>query len=705
MADGPLDLFPYEMRPIQKKLVKSIDRTLMEGDHIIIEAGTGSGKTVSALAPSLSYAYRHGKRVLYLTRTNSQQKQVVEEFRRIRKLDRSPIVENTDDLKNDVVDEVMEELNRELSGEEAHEDFSSANGGPWRGGPGNGICVAIQGRNNLCPLTDEEAEFITGTPDELSKMCSERKKNTTSKMMGKPTGGKECRFFSAYLLDDGLDARRWAMEVSPTAEELLSKCLMMGICPYEVTKTILPDAVLVTAPYIYFLSPFIRRRLLEWMDCSIEDLVIIIDEAHNLSQFARELSSITLSTVTLKLGLAEVDSTGDHRIGKPFTIKNFIEMFLRALEDISEEYLIDEDGLVPPSALSEAMMMLFKTNSSRIDSMASEMLHHGQAIQDQKKAQGKLPRSYIHRVALFYKTWQELEFESFSPLINRGRNGELSLEAHAMDPSQITSDLLKAHASVHMSGTLSPLEEYRDTIGLPGDSPLMALPPPFPLKNRMIVFDQDLTTNYEILQNDPEMKLRFRERLERLFSLTDGKNTAVFFPSFDLMGDVLGNQELEDGTTLPAYLNNGRKFFIEKRGSSQADVMELASSFKESNGGVLVSVLGGRLSEGMDFPGRSLEAVIIVGIPYPKPNARQRALSAFYDIKFGKGWEYTVHAPAARRLKQAMGRMIRSEKERGFGAILDKRAKHFSAEFPDISAASEDLSEVSGFFQGKVYLE
>jgi DNA excision repair protein ERCC-2 len=706
MADGAMDLFPYDIRPIQKRIIQSVGRALIDGDHVVIEAGTGSGKTVSALAPSLSFSYRHGKRVLYLTRTNSQQKQVVEEFRRIREScsSRTIDVDSKKEENADLVDEVMEELNREMRGK-VREEEELEDVGLWEGGPGKGICVAIQGRNNLCPLTDEEAEFITGTPEELSKMCSERKRNTTSKMMGKPTGGKECRFFSAYLLDDGMEARKWLGELCPTAEELYSECMRLGICPYEVTKAVLPQAVLVTAPYIYFLSPFIRRRLLEWMDCGIEDLIIVVDEAHNLAQFSRELSSISLSTNTLRLALAEVEAMGDHRIGKPFTIRNFLEMCLQALTDIAEEYLIDEDGLVPPSAFSEAMMMLFKTNSSRIDSMASEMLHHGQAIQDQKKAMGKLPRSYIHKVALFYKTWQELEFESFSPLINKSRRGDLSLEAHAMDASLITSKLLEAHGSIHLSGTLSPLNEYRDTIGLPEDTPMIKLPPPFPPNNRLILFDQDLTTNYEVLQNDPEIKLRFRERIEQLLSLTKGRNTAIFFPSFDLMGGVLGNQELEDGSTLPAYLDTGREFFIEKRGSSQGDVMDLASRFKESRGGVLVSVLGGRLSEGMDFPGKSLEAVLIVGIPYPKPNARQRALSAFYDIKFGKGWEYTVHAPAARRLMQAVGRMIRSENERGGGMILDKRAKHFSAEIPDMEAASEGLSELSGFFEGKLYLK
>ncbi len=703
-----MGLFPYDIRPIQRSIMDNIQSSLISGDHIVIEAGTGSGKTISALAPTISYAYGHGKRVLYLTRTNSQQKQVVEEFRRIR-ANSGPEVEKKYrsvpcDKDSDIVDEVMKEINSELQGVDNNGDVELPDPvGPWEGGPSNGLCTALQGRNNMCPLTGEEPEFITGTPEELSKMCSERKKNTSSKMMGKPTGGKECRFYSAYLMDDGMEMRQWAAKACPTAEQLFSKCMRIGICPYEVTKVMLSDAVLVTAPYIYFLSPFIRRRLLEWMDCSPEDLIVVVDEAHNLAQFARELSSISLSTNTMKLALLEVESMGDHRIGKPYTITNFLDVCLKAMSEISDEYLIDEDGLVPPSAFSEALMMLFRTNSSRIDQMASEMLHHGQAVLDQKKAMGKLPRSYIHKVALFYLTWQELEFETFSPLIVKGRRkGELSLEAHAMDPSQITSVILDTHSSIHLSGTLSPLNEYRDTIGLPDDAPLLKLPPPFPLSNRKVQFDQDLTTNFEILNKDPEMKMLFRERILEVLGSTGKRNTAVFFPSFDLLNEVLGTQELEDGTTLPMYLDIDREFFIERRGSPQSDVMDLANEFKNSSGGVLVSVLGGRLSEGMDFPGNTLEIVMIIGIPYPKPTARQRALSSFYDIKFGKGWEYTVHAPAARRLLQAVGRMIRSEEERGYALLLDKRAKHFHTEFPDLSPYTGDVSILERFFEGKV---
>ncbi|MEM2976346.1 MAG: helicase C-terminal domain-containing protein, partial [Thermoplasmata archaeon] len=115
-------------------------------------------------------------------------------------------------------------------------------------------------------------------------------------------------------------------------------------------------------------------------------------------------------------------------------------------------------------------------------------------------------------------------------------------------------------------------------------------------------------------------------------------------------------------------------------------------------GGVLMSVVGGRVSEGIDFPDRELEVAIIVGIPYPKPTARQRALQYFYDLRFGRGWDYTVRAPTARRMLQAIGRLIRSERDRGVAVILDRRALQFAEFLPGLVTSENPVEEVIRFW-------
>jgi DNA excision repair protein ERCC-2 len=77
---------------------------------------------------------------------------------------------------------------------------------------------------------------------------------------------------------------------------------------------------------------------------------------------------------------------------------------------------------------------------------------------------------------------------------------------------------------------------------------------------------------------------------------------------------------------------------------------------------------------------------LLAGIPFPKPTAKQRALLHYYEMKFGKGWEYTVKVPASRKMLQSIGRLIRTEKDVGAAVILDRRAKQF-ADRMDLVAA------------------
>jgi DNA excision repair protein ERCC-2 len=108
--------------------------------------------------------------------------------------------------------------------------------------------------------------------------------------------------------------------------------------------------------------------------------------------------------------------------------------------------------------------------------------------------------------------------------------------------------------------------------------------------------------------------------------------------------------------------------------------------------------MGGRISEGLDFPDRELEVAVVAGVPYPKPTAKQRSLLHYYEMKFGKGWEYTVRAPACRRMLQAIGRLIRNETDVGAAVILDRRAKQF-ADRIDLIQSTDLSSDLVNFFE------
>src|SRR5580698_9605057 len=69
LARSPL---PYEYRPGQLEMAKAVERALTEHRHLIVEAGTGTGKTLAYLLPAL----RTGQRVIVSTGTKALQDQL-----------------------------------------------------------------------------------------------------------------------------------------------------------------------------------------------------------------------------------------------------------------------------------------------------------------------------------------------------------------------------------------------------------------------------------------------------------------------------------------------------------------------------------------------------------------------------------------------------------------------------------------------------
>jgi len=266
------------------------------------------------------------------------------------------------------------------------------------------------------------------------------------------------------------------------------------------------------------------------------------------------------------------------------------------------------------------------------------------------------------------------------------------VEAYCLDPSLGAEIIKHFHSTIHMSGTLEPLEEYRDSLGLPEDTELISYPSPFPENNRKILFVKDVSTKYDEFLKDEKIVTRIGKYISNICN-SFPKNTMVFFPSFNIMSMFKRNDTLN---------SINRCVYFEEQKMSQAALMELISDFKEhgNNNGekaALFSVMGGRISEGMDFPAEQLEIVVIVGIPYPKPTARQRALQHYYDLKFRKGWEYTVEAPAARKILQSIGRLIRDEDDRGVAVILDRRATRFKKYIRYLEESNNPLKDINDF--------
>src|SRR3954467_13678454 len=68
----------YEFRPQQLEMAAAVERAFHDGHHLLVEAGTGVGKSFAYLLPAIDYAVKHKKRVVISTHTISLQEQLID---------------------------------------------------------------------------------------------------------------------------------------------------------------------------------------------------------------------------------------------------------------------------------------------------------------------------------------------------------------------------------------------------------------------------------------------------------------------------------------------------------------------------------------------------------------------------------------------------------------------------------------------------
>jgi DNA excision repair protein ERCC-2 len=447
--------------------------------------------------------------------------------------------------------------------------------------------------------------------------------------------------------------------------------------------------------------------LLDWLSVSDDDLILVVDEAHNLPNYLRDLFSAQLSMWMLNSCVLEAEKYGDPMLsGGKIAVSSFCKMLMEIVNCLRDNYVygllenglrrnVNEkhDAVIPSHELESEILSRLKITSKTLHDIVSDLIAYGEKIQEYRQKDSKLPRSYLHKLGMFLEFWITIEMEQYIKLVvddSHGKNPRI--EAYCLDPSIGTRVINDFHASIHMSGTLEPLEEYRDSLGLAKETGLVFYPSPFSKENRRIFYCRDVTTKYDEIARDEKIITRMWNYVSGICN-TFEKNTMVFFPSFN---------------TLSLFRNKGyfndikRCLYIEEQSMSQSDLMNLVTNFKscgdeEGDGATLFSVMGGRISEGMDFPAEQLEIALIVGIPYPKPTARQRGLQKYYEFKFGKGWEYTVNAPTARKLLQSIGRLIRDEHDKGVAVILDKRAPRFKQYIREMRESTNVIEDIHTF--------
>ena len=219
---------------------------------------------------------------------------------------------------------------------------------------------------------------------------------------------------------------------------------------------------------------------------------------------------------------------------------------------------------------------------------------------------------------------------------------------------------------VLMSGTLTPPKMYADSLGISSERPLItqSYPSPFLADRRPVLVASDVTSKYTA--RGPENTRKIRRHIHALLQNTPG-HVAVFCQSYRMLEEIVEEADWP-----------GRMLLIESRTWSKKRVDNAIQQLREARHRgtkvLIAGVFGGRLSEGVDYSGNILDAVVCVGIPIAPKSVPQDALREYIDGKHqGMGWMYGALQPAVNSVLQGMGRAIRKSEDRAFILLLDNR--------------------------------
>ena len=115
--------------------------------------------------------------------------------------------------------------------------------------------------------------------------------------------------------------------------------------------------------------------------------------------------------------------------------------------------------------------------------------------------------------------------------------------------------------------------------------------------------------------------------------------------------------------------------YIQSKDMTEKEKNEFISHFKEDNKRTVIALalIGGAFGEGIDLVGDSLIGVVIVGIGLPKINYESNKIVDYYKQNDINGFNYAYTYPGMNKVMQAVGRLIRSETDKGAALLIDER--------------------------------
>jgi len=677
----------YEFRRGQWQMAQAVEAAIEEKRHLIVEAGTGTGKTLAYLLPVI----RSGKRVIISTGTKNLQEQLF--FKDVPFLERALFAAGPSHGGGQQIPPFGRNDNASARNDNAGTRSDHADGKL-------SVCY-MKGRNNyLCrkklyDLTDQPV--LSGLEEIEHYRAIAAWEKTTQ------TGDRAelAELPEASALWHKLDAR--------TDTCLGQKCKEWDRCFITVMRRRAAESdIIIVNHHLFFADLAIKLEAEDAPDAGVlpESAVVIFDEAHELEEVAGNYFGISVSNTRMEELARDIEALLQKERLYTAGISGAIKA-LRARSQLFFSLLPAHEG----RASFEGRREFLEENGEEYNA-----LH--QALRRIVAELEQLPQK-PDQVFQFARRAHQLDFqlgfvmESEDPntvfwIERRGFRGapggparrksseekhtggrsNVYLQATPIEVGSILRQCLwsKLETSVLTSATLAVgggFDYIRQRLGL-DHAREFVVPSHFDYESQAILYvPPDLPD-----PRAPQFAGQASDRIRRLLEITRGR-AFVLFTSYAQMNEIYDR------------LLGLLEFPVLKQGDAPKSA--LLEQFRSTPNAVLFGTSS--FWQGVDVQGEQLSCVIIDRLPFAVPSdpvvaARVKAIDASGGNAF---YEYQVPS-AVITLKQGFGRLIRSLHDRGLLTLLDNRilkkqyGKVFVESLPRYTRTT-DLQKVQAFFR------
>lgn len=614
--DAAVEAIGGSTREGQIEMAEAVANALSDRHHLMVQAGTGTGKSLAYLVPALV----HGKKVLVATATLALQRQLVER-----------------DLPR-IVPALEKILNREITY------------GIYKG-VGNYIC--LQKMNSESP--DPDGDVLL----EVSSLGSDAKRLHAWAATPGISGDR----------DDApdVDRRVWAANSLSGRE-----CVGADVCAYgsqcfaakAKAKAALADVVVTN-------HTLLAIEIVESHPILPERDAVILDEAHEFMDRTTQAVTEEMTGPRVSRAAAMARKHLPGKLSDAFT--KAADAFDDAMDEYGQSMRFDTtlQGRLTdlPSVLEAPIRKVRESAQAIIQSIAAdEEIVDSDSIAERARVKGAVNEVSVTAAKLLKLGGGQVLW--YEPTFSALHLAPLSVS------SVLRANLLTKTPVIATSATLTvgkgfdamarnigfvvgddPDAEVDDGDIDPGNVQMLDVGSPFDFANQgMLYLPKHLP---EPGRDGPSM-----EALTELGELIDaaGGRTLALFSSWR-------GVEAADAHLRKVLAELPIKIITQKRGDAVGPLVE---RFAKDETSILLGTLS--LWQGVDVPGSACILVAIDRIPFPRPDDPvMSARAAEIDAGGGSGFMQVSMPRAALMLAQGTGRLIRSVDDRGVVAILDSR--------------------------------